>query len=86
MGRRMRLKNCPVGLFWCGGELCLKTEYGTNEGRIDAYIVSSGEFFSGAPPQNIANQREQMVVPINTAKAVAALTALKSRAGQEEGR
>lgn len=32
------LADCPIGLFMCGGELCLKTEYGTNEGSINAYI------------------------------------------------
>lgn len=61
------LAQCPIGLFWSGDELCLKTEYGTNEGRIDAYIVSSGEFFWGNQPQTIANQRMQMVVPVDPA-------------------
>lgn len=59
------LAECPIGLFLsAGGELCLKTEYGTNEGRIDAYIVSSGEFFWGDHPQTIASQRVQMVTPV----------------------
>lgn len=58
------LAECPIGLFLAGGELCLKTEYGTNEGRIDAYIVSSGEFFWGGQPQTIANQRVQLVEPV----------------------
>lgn len=61
---RRKLVNCPIGLFWCGDTLCLKTEYGNNEGRIDAYIVSSGEFFWGHAPQTIASQRAQMVTPI----------------------
>lgn len=59
------LAQCPIGLFMAGDELCLKTEYGNNEGRIDAYIVSSGEFFWGTAPQTIANQRMQMVEPID---------------------
>lgn len=59
------LVQCPIGLFMAGDELCLKTEYGNNEGRIDAYIVSSGEFFWGTAPQTIANQRMQMVEPID---------------------
>jgi len=63
-GEPVTLAQCPIGLFECSGELCLKTEYGNNEGRIDAYIVSSGEFFWGAAPQTIANQRAQMVQPI----------------------
>ena len=59
------LANCPIGLFRsAGGELCLKTEYGNNEGRIDAYIVSSGEFFWGDAPQTIENQRRQVVEPV----------------------
>lgn len=63
-GKAVSLADCPIGLFMCRGELCLKTEYGNNEGRIDAYIVSSGEFFWGAQPQSIANQRAQIVVPV----------------------
>ena len=60
------LERCPIGLFESeGGEICLKTEYGNNEGRIDAYIVSSGEFFWGSQPQTIANQRKQLVSPVD---------------------
>lgn len=60
------LADCPVGLFITeSGTLCLKTEYGNNEGRIDAYIVSSGEFFWGSQPQTIENQRRQMVTPVD---------------------
>ena len=58
------LADCPIGLFVFEGELCLKTEYGSNEGRIDAYIVSSGEFFWGNPPQTIQSQRAQLVTPV----------------------
>lgn len=62
---QVTLAECPIGLFKSdSGELCLKTEYGNNEGRIDAYIVSSGEFFWGAAPQTIASQRAQMVTPV----------------------
>lgn len=61
--KRVQLQNCPIGLFECSGELCLKTEYGTNEGRIDAYIVSSGEFFWGGP-MNIMAQRRVLVTPV----------------------
>lgn len=56
------LADCPIGLFEYQGELCLKTEYGTNDGRIDAYIVSSGEFFWGGG--GIAGQRKVMVTPV----------------------
>lgn len=63
--RATTLALCPIGLFKSeDGELCLKTEYGNNEGRIDAYIVSTGEFFWGAAPQTIANQRRQQVLPV----------------------
>jgi hypothetical protein len=58
------LAECPIGLFMYRDELCLKTEYGNNEGRIDAYIVSSGEFFWGDAPQTIASQRKQLVRPV----------------------
>lgn len=63
------LVDCPVGLFVSqSGELCLKTEYGSNEGRIDAYIVGSGELFWGLrtdPKQGaIARLRGQLVRPV----------------------
>jgi hypothetical protein len=59
------LAECPIGLFMShDGELCLKTEYGNNEGRINAYIVSSGEFFWGATPQTIVSQRSEVVTPV----------------------
>jgi hypothetical protein len=65
----MTLTECPIGLFLAAdGELCLKTEYGNNEGRIDAYIVKSGEFFWGTSPQSIANQRMQQVTPVEVVK------------------
>jgi hypothetical protein len=67
MSDSVALKDCPIGLFVSveGNELCLKTEYGNNEGRVDAYIVSSGEFFWGSAPQTIPNQRAQMVRPVD---------------------
>lgn len=58
------LADAPIGLFWCGETLALKTEYGNKEGRIDAYIVSSGEFFWGHAPQSIESQRATLVTPI----------------------
>lgn len=64
MTSEVTLAQCPIGLFWAGDELCLKTEYGNNDGRIDAYIVSTGEFFWGSHPQTIPNQRMQMVRPV----------------------
>lgn len=65
MAVKVTLKDCPIGLFINDhGGLCLKTEYGNNEGRIDAFIVSSGEYFWGDEPQTIASQRKQLVTPV----------------------
>ena len=66
-GPTVSLASCPIGLFLSeGGELCLKTEYGGNDGRIDAYIVSSGEFFWGGTswPEK---QRQVQVRPVLSA-------------------
>ena len=68
------LAECPIGLFWSGDELCMKTEYGNNEGRIDAFMVSSGEFFWGAPPQTITSQRASLVTPVDTDLAMSRLS------------
>ena len=65
VGRRTTLAQCPIGLFLCGGELCLKTEYSTNEGAIEAFIVSSGEYFWGPAPQTIQSQRAAAVYPVS---------------------
>lgn len=65
MSETVALAKCPIGLFYYKDELCLKTEYGNNEGRIDAYIVSSGEFFWGDWPQTIESQRRQHVRPVD---------------------
>lgn len=78
MTSEVTLAQCPIGLFWAGDELCLKTEYGNNEGRIDAYIVSTGEFFWGSHPQTIPNQRMQMVRPVPEE----ALTRLTAQSGE----
>lgn len=59
------LADCPKGLFVDAQEgLCLKTGYGSSEGRIDAYVVSTGEFFWGDKPQTIDSQRKQTVTPV----------------------
>lgn len=34
-------------LFKFGNSICMKTEYVTQSGTIEAYIVGSGEFFWG---------------------------------------
>lgn len=64
-GEPTTLADCPIGLFKAAtGMLCLKTEYGNNDGRIDAFIVDSGEFFWGEAPQTIQSQRAQIVCPV----------------------
>ena len=64
--RWLTLAECPIGMFMSEyGTLCMKTEYSNNEGRIDAFIVSSGEFYWGAEPQTIASQRESQVLPLD---------------------
>lgn len=63
--RRTTLAKCPVGLFIDSfGDLCLKTEYRTEKGAVEAYIVESGEFFWGEAPQTVQNQLRQMVTPV----------------------
>jgi len=59
------LAECPVGLFLAEGDvLGIKTEYATNQGRIEAYIVETGEAFWGASPQTIPAQRASLVRPV----------------------
>ncbi len=62
-GEPVTLADCPIGLFFCDGILALKTEYGDNEGRIDAYIVESGEYFCGGEISS-AEQRRVIVQPV----------------------
>jgi len=51
-------KSCPIGLFITqNGELCVRTEY-WNNGKPEAYIVSTGEFYAGTgqiQPMEIEN-------------------------------
>lgn len=47
MHNTVTLAACPVGLFFSGNTLCVKTEYANSDGRVVAYIVESGEFFWG---------------------------------------
>lgn len=83
--RTVTLANCPIGLFLSAGELCLKTEYRNNEGRIDAYIVSSGEFYWGEAPQTIASQRANMVRPVNLVTPSATEATLLARVATLSG-
>lgn len=61
--KTLPLRDCPPGLFKHGRTLCFKSEYGNNEGRIDAYIVSSGEFFWGGTTKP-KDQAALMVTPV----------------------
>lgn len=46
--RRIRLENLKKGsLFRYNETMALKTEYYTDDGRPECYIVGSGEFFCG---------------------------------------
>lgn len=60
----VKFEDCPIGLFEINGELCLKTEYG-----LDAYIVSSGEYFWGGT-NNVDDLRNVMVNPIKDVEPV----------------
>lgn len=61
--RKVRLGNCPIGLFMFQDEVCLKSEYWIND-RPECYIVSSGEMFCGG-----VSDREEycnlMVISLN---------------------
>lgn len=63
MHHTVTLAACPVGLFFSGKTLCVKTEYANNDGRIDAYIVESGEFFWGGTARG-EDQRQLPVRPV----------------------
>lgn len=63
MNGMVPLSDAPYGLFYSrAGALCVKTEYGNNDGRIDAFIVQSGEFFWGGA-KSCAEQRKVLVQP-----------------------
>lgn len=62
------LTECPIGLFLVvdSEELCVKTEYGNNNGGIDCYIVSSGEFLScDGKTGNFSGCETILVKPVN---------------------
>jgi len=50
-------------LFIWKGSYCLKTEYKTDNGAIEAYIVGSGEMFWGGTT-NATEQAKLLVKPI----------------------
>jgi DNA-directed RNA polymerase subunit RPC12/RpoP len=63
-GEKVRLCDMDPGLFLYGDDcLAVKTEYITDSGRIEAYIVSTGEYFHGGA-KTAAEQRILMVQPL----------------------
>lgn len=67
MKKRVKLKNCPAGLFEFDGDLFLKTEYcseriveGTVHLKSIAYCVESGETFCGGVDSFV--KRENLLV------------------------
>lgn len=65
------LKDCPIGLFYLiledGTEqLCIKTEYATSNGGIEAYIVKSGEYLScNGLTSSLEGCEKIKVIPVN---------------------
>lgn len=55
-----RLDECPPGLFLSNGCLGLKTEYRTNSGWTEAFVVASGEAFAGGAASS--EDREALMV------------------------
>ena len=65
IGELATLRELPKGsLFLHGETIGLKTEYSDNNGRIDAYIVGSGEFFWGGTD----NPEDQSAVQVVSLK------------------
>ena len=62
-GEKVRLCEMDPGLFLFDNCLALKTEYMSNSGRIEAYIVDTGEFFHGGA-KTVTEQRSLMVQPL----------------------
>ena len=57
--RRVRLKNCPIGLFKYDGTICLKTEYSLDE----CYTVEGGEVFWGDGSKTRETKGDFLVTP-----------------------
>lgn len=65
-----RLDQCPPGLFLAGGCLGFKSQYRTTTGWTEAFVVASGEYFSG----NAGSSQERealMVTPVEIVGAAA---------------
>ena len=65
-----RLDQCPPGLFLAGGCLGFKSEYRTTTGWTEAFVVASGEFFSGGAASS-EDREALMVTPVEITDAAA---------------
>lgn len=85
LGDPCTLEACPPGLFIADAynTLGMKSEYRTEQGAIEAYIVESGEFFWGDNPQTVERQRAQIVRPISYADAILNLAPVAKGASQD---
>ena len=82
MTERVPLRDCPTGLFLYKGTLCLRTQYSVDP----AYVVSSGEIFTGGAKTHLGRLR-LMVTPITAANALDAdFVEQAYREGHSDGR
>ena len=58
-----QLRNCPPGLFLFGNCLGLKTEYRTESGLTEAFVVESGESFQGGAKSS-EDREALLVIPV----------------------
>lgn len=61
-GFKCKLRECPPGLFLCGDEVGLKSEYRNEQGNSEAYC-ESGEFFWGDANKG-RNADDTLVIPL----------------------
>ncbi len=61
-GFKCKLSECPPGLFLCGDDVGLKTEYLDDKGNPEAYC-DSGEYFWGDANKG-GNAKDTMVLPL----------------------
>lgn len=64
------LAECPPGLFLCGDCLGFKSEYRSEDGKSEAFVVESGEYFWGGATSKDARELI-MVHPVQLVDASA---------------
>ena len=64
------LDDCPPGLFLFGNCLGFKSEYRTEGGKAEAFVVASGEFFWGGAKSH-DERAELLVTPVELTDASA---------------